>query len=154
VLAEKILSGLSPNFRIHVSVSDLYIQRIGPHIFLQQNIGRATKNLEIGLRSRNSFSGNICFEFLVFCSVQPLTAAIPYFKIATFIVQILQSYIVSFGKQRNGTQNAKLFNYTEYALLNIRGFKIFSDQNLHFLLVGGFFPPTACVGASNSMKMW
>jgi hypothetical protein len=83
-----------------------------------------------------------------------LTAAIPYFKIAIFIVQILQSYIVSFGKQRNGTQNAKLFNYTEYALLNIRGFKIFSDQNLHFLLVGGFFPPTACVGASNSMKMW
>jgi hypothetical protein len=28
---------LSPNFHIHVSVSDLYIPRIGPHIFLQQN---------------------------------------------------------------------------------------------------------------------
>ncbi len=28
---------LSPNFHIHVSVSDLYIHRIGPHIFLQQN---------------------------------------------------------------------------------------------------------------------
>jgi hypothetical protein len=40
--------------------------------------------------------------------VQPLTAAIAYFKIAIFIVQILQSYIVSFGKQRNGTQNAKI----------------------------------------------
>ncbi len=31
------LRGLSPNFHIHVSVSDLYIPRIDPHIFLQQN---------------------------------------------------------------------------------------------------------------------
>jgi len=33
---EKELRGLSPNFDIHVSVSDLYtcIPRIGPHIFL------------------------------------------------------------------------------------------------------------------------
>jgi hypothetical protein len=31
------LRGLSPNFHVHVSVSDLYIPRIGPHIFLQQN---------------------------------------------------------------------------------------------------------------------
>ncbi len=31
------LSGLSPNFHIHVSASDLYIPRIGSHIFLQQN---------------------------------------------------------------------------------------------------------------------
>jgi hypothetical protein len=31
------MRGLSPNFHIHVSMSDLYILRIGPHIFLQQN---------------------------------------------------------------------------------------------------------------------
>ncbi len=31
------LRGLSPNFHIHVSVSDLFILRIGPHISLQQN---------------------------------------------------------------------------------------------------------------------
>ncbi len=31
------LCGLSPNFHIHVSVSDSYIPRIGPHISLQQN---------------------------------------------------------------------------------------------------------------------
>ncbi len=31
------LRGLSPNFHIHVSVSDLCVPRIGPHIFLQQN---------------------------------------------------------------------------------------------------------------------
>ncbi len=28
---------LSPNFHIYVYVSDLYIPRIGPYIFLQQN---------------------------------------------------------------------------------------------------------------------
>jgi hypothetical protein len=32
------LRGLSPNFHINVSVSDLYIPRIGPHISLQQNM--------------------------------------------------------------------------------------------------------------------
>ncbi len=37
VFPEKDLRGLSPNFHIHVSVGDLYIPRIGPHIFLQQN---------------------------------------------------------------------------------------------------------------------
>ncbi len=31
------LRGLTPNFHIYVSVSDLYIPRIGPHISLQQN---------------------------------------------------------------------------------------------------------------------
>jgi hypothetical protein len=40
VFPEKELRDLSPNFHIHVSVSDLYILIIGPHIFLQQNKGR------------------------------------------------------------------------------------------------------------------
>jgi hypothetical protein len=31
------LCGPSPNLHIHVSVRDLHIPRIGPHIFLQQN---------------------------------------------------------------------------------------------------------------------
>jgi hypothetical protein len=39
VFPEKELRGLSLNFNIHVSVGDLYVPRIGPHIFLQQ-IGR------------------------------------------------------------------------------------------------------------------
>jgi hypothetical protein len=33
----KGIAGLSPNFHIHVSVIDLFIPRICPHIFLQQN---------------------------------------------------------------------------------------------------------------------
>jgi hypothetical protein len=37
VFPEKELRGLSHNFHIHVSVSDLYIPTIGPPIFLQQN---------------------------------------------------------------------------------------------------------------------
>jgi hypothetical protein len=37
VFLEKELRGLSPNFHIHVIVSDLYISTIGPPIFLQQN---------------------------------------------------------------------------------------------------------------------
>jgi hypothetical protein len=37
VLLEKELRSLSPNSYIHVSVSDLYIPRIAPHIWLQQN---------------------------------------------------------------------------------------------------------------------
>ncbi len=41
VFPEKKLRDFSPNFHLNVSVSDLYIPRIGPHIFLQQN--RQTK---------------------------------------------------------------------------------------------------------------
>jgi hypothetical protein len=37
VLPEKELRGLIPNSYIHASVRDLYIPRIGPHIWLQQN---------------------------------------------------------------------------------------------------------------------
>ncbi len=33
------LRGISPNFHIHVSVSDLYIPRIGPHISSSRNMG-------------------------------------------------------------------------------------------------------------------
>ncbi len=37
VIPENELCVLSPNFHIHVSVSDLYILTMGPPIFLQQN---------------------------------------------------------------------------------------------------------------------
>ncbi len=37
VFPEKELLGLSHNFHIYVPVNDLYISRLDPHIFLQQN---------------------------------------------------------------------------------------------------------------------
>ncbi len=38
IFPEKELLGLSPNFDIHLSVSDLYIQTIGLPILLQKNM--------------------------------------------------------------------------------------------------------------------
>jgi hypothetical protein len=64
------------NFHILVSVSDSFIPRIGPHIFLQQNrqtdpgntkIADRHMTVEIGTEGCNSFSGNICVEFSVLC---------------------------------------------------------------------------------------
>jgi hypothetical protein len=44
------LRGLSPNFHIHVSMSDFYIPRIGPHISLQQNRRTNPGNIYISHR--------------------------------------------------------------------------------------------------------
>ncbi len=70
------LRGLSPNFHIHGSVSDLYIPRIGPHISSSRK-GRPIVGIynsltdtwmwKLGLRPRYSFSGNIWFKFSAFC---------------------------------------------------------------------------------------
>jgi hypothetical protein len=66
----------APNFHIHVSVSDLYIPRIGPHISSSRK-GRPIVGIynsltdtcmwKLGLRPRYSFAGNICFKFSAFC---------------------------------------------------------------------------------------
>jgi hypothetical protein len=66
------LRGLSPNFHILVSVSYLYIPRIGSHLSCRR-IGRSIAGIyksladtwmwKLGLWLRNSFTGNICYEF-------------------------------------------------------------------------------------------
>ncbi len=77
------LRGLSPKFHIHVSVSDLFIPRISPHVSSSRK-GRPIVGVynsltdtwmwKLGLRPRYSFSGNICFKFSAFClcSVQAI----------------------------------------------------------------------------------
>ncbi len=73
---EKKLHGLSPNFHIHVSVSDyMYIPTSGPPIFLLQRRDRPIVVIYLslidtrmyGLRARSFISGNICFKSSVYC---------------------------------------------------------------------------------------
>jgi hypothetical protein len=45
IFSEKELRGLSHNFRIHVSVSDLYIPKIGQPILLQENMWADSGNI-------------------------------------------------------------------------------------------------------------
>jgi hypothetical protein len=54
---EKELRGLSPNFHIHVSVSDLCIPRIGLPILLQENMWTDSDNISIAHRQMNAEIG-------------------------------------------------------------------------------------------------
>jgi hypothetical protein len=64
VFPEKKLRSLNPNSYIHVSVSDLYNPRIGPHIWLQQHrqicilISHRYMNVEIGRQNIKLYVGN------------------------------------------------------------------------------------------------
>ncbi len=62
---EKELLGLSPNFHIHVSVSDLNVPRIGPHIFLQKNRQTDRGNIYIAHRNMNVENGTEAAQFLI-----------------------------------------------------------------------------------------
>ena len=55
---------LSPNFHIHVSVSDLYILTIGAPIFLLQNMRTDRGNTQIALRNMNVGIGTLAAQFL------------------------------------------------------------------------------------------
>jgi hypothetical protein len=48
-----------PNFHIHVSVSDLWIPKIGHK--------KAHRHMNVETRPRSFISGNICIEFSVQC---------------------------------------------------------------------------------------
>jgi hypothetical protein len=58
VFPEKKLRGLSPNFHIHVSESNLYSPTIGPPIFLQQNRQTDRGNIKIAHQNMNGGIGN------------------------------------------------------------------------------------------------
>ncbi len=102
------LRGLSLNFHIHESVSNLYIPRIGPHISCSRKgksiVGKyksltGTWMWKLGLCPRNSFSGNFCFEFSVwFLAVWPVQClgieTLPPF-IQTGVLYIFLFYLYS-----------------------------------------------------------
>ncbi len=77
VFPEKKLRRLNLNFHIHSSACYLYIPRIGLPSATGRYVDRSwiyickvltdTWMWKLGLRPRNSFSGNICFEFSVLC---------------------------------------------------------------------------------------
>jgi hypothetical protein len=75
------LRGLSPNFHIHVSVSDLYSPRIGPHIFLQQNRQIERRNLI------NRSQTHECGDWDCGCSVPFLRIFVSNFRCRFFEVQ-------------------------------------------------------------------
>jgi hypothetical protein len=56
---EKELRGLSPNFHLPLSVSDLCTPRIGPYIFLQQNRQTDPGNIYIAHRHMNVEIGTV-----------------------------------------------------------------------------------------------
>ncbi len=59
----KELSSPSPNFHIHVSVSDLYIPTLGPPISLQQNRQTDQRNIKIDHRNMNVGIGTVALQF-------------------------------------------------------------------------------------------
>jgi hypothetical protein len=64
IFPEKELRSLSPNFFIHVSVSDLFIPRIGPHISCSR-IGRSILGMYKSLhRHVNVEIGSVAAQFL------------------------------------------------------------------------------------------
>jgi hypothetical protein len=91
VFPEKELRGLSPSFHIHVSVSDLYIPRIGPHIFLQKN--RQTD----GGKYINLSQTNECGMWDWGCNILFLWIFVLHFRFCVLAVHVQGILITSSG---------------------------------------------------------
>ncbi len=88
-------SATVPSFHIFVSVCDLYVPRVGPHIFLlqhrQTNCGKNKSLIDTWMsklvkRPCNSFSGNIFFKIfgIYLCCVWNMTDMTSLLKVLIF----------------------------------------------------------------------
>jgi hypothetical protein len=83
IFPEKELRGLSPGFHIHVSMSDLYIPRIGLLILLQENMDRSWEYIN---RSQTHKYGNLDYgraiRFLGIQNINEIFVAVWGFLVA------------------------------------------------------------------------
>ncbi len=129
IFKKKEVRGLSTNFHIHVSGSDLYNFRIGPHIYCSR-IGRPivgiyksltdTWMVKLGLRPCSSFSGNICFEFSVLCLCSTGLLCVAFFRGWQPQLHPLFSYhqLIARHTQSHALKNWKSFLLSTFRKLN------------------------------------
>jgi hypothetical protein len=86
VFPEKEMCGRSPNFQILLSENNLYVPRIGPHIFQQQNEQTDRVNINIAHGHLNVEIGTVAMQAIPFLGI-----FVSNFRYCVFTVQYVAS---------------------------------------------------------------